>query len=94
MVKFIQTMIRQNEYKLTMEKTGTQTPVSNKESMVDEQNANEVIDKLILNSQEKNEVQVPVYAIVINNQKRPKSTPFLDWRGHISRPGTVNTRSR
>jgi len=64
----------------------------------DAKSTNEAIDKMLLRTattgDQKSEIQVPVYSVTIKNQKRPKSTPHMDWRGHVSRPGTVNTKSR
>lgn len=58
---------------------------------------NEAIDKMLSNQSKPNTVEeLPVYSLTVksNNTKRPKSTPYMDWRGHVSRPDTVQTRSR
>ncbi len=93
-------MIRQNEYKLSLEKTQDSTEITPKTTSRGEdiKCTNDAIDKMLLmtarTGDQKSEIQVPVYSLTIKNQKRPKSTPHMDWRGHVSRPGTVNTRSR
>lgn len=58
---------------------------------------NEAIDKMLLSQSKPNTGEdLPVYSLVVksNQTKRPKSTPYMDWRGHVSRPTTAQTRSR
>lgn len=88
-------MIRQNEYKMSIEKSMNPiSPRSPKQPPTEEDITNQTIDKMLQNTAEPADVQMPVYSVMIKNQKRPKSTPHMDWRGHVSRPNTVNTRSR
>ena len=51
----------------------------------------EQIDHMIKSSSET--FKLPVYSVVIKkSSKRPKSSSFNDWRGHISRPNTPRSR--
>ena len=39
--------------------------------------------------------KLPVYSVVIKkSSKRPKSSTFPDWRGHITRPNTGRSKTR
>ncbi len=82
-----ETVIRQNEYKMTLENSQV-----NAANPVDkETETKEAIDKMLKNSSKQMIEELPVYSVAIKNTKRPKSTPYMDWRGHVSRPGTTHT---
>lgn len=90
-----QASIRRSQNKIWFENSKRSKEASSNQTTIEDNTTGltkDMINNMIKNSNDST-FKLPVYSVVIKkSSKRPKSSSYSDWRGHISRPNTAKSK--